>query len=219
MRYRFDEQLDTLEESMKAMGSECVNAIVCTSETLMTGNRKKAKEVLSLSIRIHRMERDIESLCLKLLLQQQPVASDLRVISSALKSVYDLERIGDVTGDIATLVLQENVSIASDVLGLKKMAEVTKDMVEEAVEALTLKDTKKAEEVRKKDDIVDDCFSDAKQTLTRLFDGNETGMEYALNLLMIAKYFEKIGDHAVNVADWGYFAATGVLVDKDKEDE
>ena len=211
MRNRFDAQLDELQESMVEMGNACIHALADTKEALLNGNHKKAKEVLTSSMAIRRMERNIEGLCLKLLLQQQPVASDLRVISSALKSVYDLERIGDVTGDIANLILKENVSIASDILNLSAMAEQTGIMVRQAIESLTTQNKELAEKTIAMDDSVDACFKQAKKTLAQRFTGNDTGMEYALNLLMVAKYFEKIGDHAVNIANWALFSATGIL--------
>ena len=211
MRNRFVAQLDELQESMVEMGNACIHALADTKEALLNGNHKKAKEVLTSSMAIRRMERNIEGLCLKLLLQQQPVASDLRVISSALKSVYDLERIGDVTGDIANLILKENVSIASDILNLSAMAEQTGIMVRQAIESLTTQNKELAEKTIAMDDSVDACFKQAKKTLAQRFTGNDTGMEYALNLLMVAKYFEKIGDHAVNIANWALFSATGIL--------
>lgn len=211
MRNRFDAQLEELQESMVEMGNACIHALADTKEALLNGNHKKAKEVLTSSMAIRRMERNIEGLCLKLLLQQQPVASDLRVISSALKSVYDLERIGDVTGDIANLILKENVSIASDILNLSAMAEQTGIMVRQAIESLTTQNKELAEKTVAMDDSVDACFKQAKKTLAQKFTGNDTGMEYALNLLMVAKYFEKIGDHAVNIANWAVFSATGIL--------
>ena len=211
MRNRFDAQLEELQESMAEMGAECISAIADTKECLICSNHKKAKEVISTSMRIRRMEREIESLCLKLLLQQQPVASDLRVISSALKSVYDLERIGDVTGDIANLVLKENLSIASDLLNLSAMADETIVMVQKAVEALTKQDEELGKSAKAMDDDIDTFFTQAKKTIAKSFSGNENGMNYALNLLMVAKYFEKIGDHAINIANWAMFSATGIL--------
>ena len=211
MRNRFDLQLDSLEESLHEMGHDCCVNITTIMEALENRSEKKAREVVSASMRIRRSERTIESICLKLLLQQQPVARDLRIISSGLKSVYDLERIGDVTGDIANLILKDNVSIASDILGLSQMGKASETMVQDALKALTEKNAKLAEKVIESDDIVDEFFTQAKKKLSEDFARTETNMEYALNLLMIAKYFEKIGDHAVNIAKWAIFCATGVL--------
>ena len=213
MRNRFDLQLDSLEESLKEMGMYCREAITLTIDSLVSQNEKKAQEVIATAIRIRRMERNIESICLKLLLQQQPVARDLRVISSGLKAVYDLERIGDVTGDIAELVLKEKVSLAADILNIKKMAQVTEEMVNKAITALTSQDELLAETVINKDDEVDTLFKDAKKYLADEYGQVNANVEYALNLLMIAKYFEKIGDHAVNIAEWAQFSATGILKD------
>lgn len=217
MRNRFDLQLDSLEESLKEMGMCCREAITLTIDSLMNQNEKKAKEVVSTSMRIRRMERNIESICLKLLLQQQPVARDLRVISSGLKAVYDLERIGDVTGDIAQLILKEHISIASDILNIHGMADVTGDMVNKAITALTSQNAELAEEVIRKDDEVDDLFKKAKKHLAHEYDKTDANVEYALNLLMVAKYFEKIGDHAVNIAEWAHFSATGILKENSEE--
>lgn len=213
MRNRFDLQLDSLEESLKEMGMCCRDAIFLTIDSLINQNEKKAQEVLASSMRIRRMERNIESICLKLLLQQQPVARDLRVISSGLKAVYDLERIGDVTGDIAELILKEHVSVASDILNIKEMASVTQDMVDKAITALTSQDEKLAQTVIQQDDVVDNLFKEAKKYLAHEYSEADANVEYALNLLMISKYFEKIGDHAVNIAEWAKFSATGILKD------
>lgn len=217
MRNRFDLQLDSLEESLKEMGMYCRDAISLTIDSLINQNEKKAQEVIASSMRIRRMERNIESICLKLLLQQQPVARDLRVISSGLKAVYDLERIGDVAGDIAELILKEHVSVASDILNIKQMASVTQNMVDKAITALTSQNEKLAETVIRQDDEVDNLFIDAKKYLAHEYNEADANVEYALNLLMIAKYFEKIGDHAVNIAEWAQFSATGILKDNTNE--
>ncbi|MGM9942210.1 MAG: phosphate signaling complex protein PhoU [Bulleidia sp.] len=217
MRNRFDLQLDSLEESLHEMGHDCCVNITTIMDALVNRSEKKAREVVSASMRIRRSERNIESICLKLLLQQQPVARDLRIISSGLKSVYDLERIGDVTGDIANLILKDNVSIASDILGLNEMGKAAETMVKDAVKALTEKDEALARKVIDSDDIVDEFFIKAKKKLSEDFARTETNMEYALNLLMIAKYFEKIGDHAVNIAKWAIFCATGELPENEDQ--
>lgn len=217
MRNRFDLQLDSLEESLKEMGMCCRDAISLTIDSLINQNEKKAQEVIASSLRIRRMERNIESICLKLLLQQQPVAKDLRVISSGLKAVYDLERIGDVAGDIAELILKEHVSVASDIINIRKMASVTQNMVDKAITALTSQNEQLAESVISQDDEVDTLFTDAKKYLAHEYGEADANVEYALNLLMIAKYFEKIGDHAVNIAEWAAFSATGILKDNISE--
>lgn len=150
-------------------------------------------------------------MCLKLLMEQQPVATDLRVISAALKMVSDLERIGDQSNDIAEIVITENLSAANDILNLRRMADVVNDMVTSSIEAFVNRDAELARHVIARDDEVDEAFNDAKQKLIEVFGGkNNVNMEYALNLLMIAKYFERIGDHTVNIAQWVLFAITGV---------
>ena len=211
MRNKFDQELSNMHDDLISMAAMVETAISRAVEALKYRDASLAKLLQEKDHEIDQKERAIESSCLKLLLQQQPVASDLRVISSALKSVYDLERIGDVTGDIANLILKENVSIASDILNLSAMAEETGIMVQQAVTALTKQNRELAEETIAMDDSVDAYFKEAKKTLAKRFTVNDTGMEYALNLLMVAKYFEKIGDHAVNIANWAVFSATGIL--------
>ncbi len=141
-------------------------------------------------------------------MEQQPVATDLRVISSSLKAVYDLERIGEISADIAELVLNEHLSIANDQLNLKSMVQTSTSMVDDAVTALSTKNLELSQAVIDRDDIVDDDFDHAREILINNFskDGNP---EYLINLMMVAKYLEKIGDHAVNVAKWTKFVATG----------
>ena len=206
MRNRFDTQLEHLNESMKEMGILCEDSIGNAIDSLMDGNVKKAQKVLSIS----RKEREIEGICLKLLMQQQPVATDLRVISSALKMVSDLERIGDQSGDIAEIVVTETLSAANDILNLQEMANAVSAMVKDAINAFVDKDETLAKSVIQCDDIVDTCFVEAKKKLIEIFSGKEVNMEYALDLLMIAKYFERIGDHCVNIAQWVLFSITGV---------
>jgi phosphate transport system protein len=210
MRNRFDQELDDLSDAMMEMSSSCEEAINMTIDALMNGNKKKAKSVVDSSHQIRRMEREIENIDLKLLMQQQPVASDLRTISSSLKAVYDLERIGDVAGDIADLILNENVSTASDILNIQDMANAAQAMVVDSIKALSEKDEALARSVIKCDDIVDEAFVEAKNNIVKRF-SEDANVEYALNLLMVVKYFEKIGDHAVNIAQWALYASTGVI--------
>ena len=210
MRNRFDVQLEHLNDSMKEMGILCEESISSAIESLMDGNVKKAQKVLANVASISRNEREIENICLKLLMQQQPVASDLRVISAALKMVSDLERIGDQSGDIAEIVITEELSAANDILNLQDMANAVSAMVQDAVTAFITRDEELASSVIKCDDIVDTCFVEAKKKLVNIFTGKDVNMEYALDLLMIAKYFERIGDHCVNVAQWVIFSITGV---------
>ena len=210
MRNRFDSQLDLLQDSMSQMGDKCLSSITDAIESLSSGNEKIANGVISRNRTIRRDEREIENICLKLLMQQQPVASDLRKISASLKAVYDLERIGDVAADIAEIVVKEHVSIAVDILNLEEMANAARSMVYDSIKALNTKDATLARSVISTDDIVDNAFNKAKENLINKF-SKDANVEYALNLLMIAKYFEKIGDHAVNIAQWALYDATGKL--------
>ncbi len=211
MRNRFDNELQTLDETMHEMGELCESSISLCIEALMDGNPKKAQEVVAKAVTISLKEREVENMCLKLLMEQQPVATDLRVISAALKMVSDLERIGDQSNDIAEIVITENLSAANDILNLRRMADVVNDMVTSSIEAFVNRDAELARHVIARDDEVDEAFNDAKQKLIEVFGGkNNVNMEYALNLLMIAKYFERIGDHTVNIAQWVLFAITGV---------
>lgn len=209
MREHFDDQLATLRQSVAHMGSQCELAIHSAVTALMEDNTKLARSVVGLESETRREEREIENLCLKLLLQQQPVASDLRDISAVLKAIYDLERIGIISADIADIVINEHVSTASQIIDIQKMADTTSRMVTNAITALNTKDEDLARKTIAMDDIVDKAFISAKQELINSFT-KDTNVEYVLNLLMIAKYFEKIGDHAVNIAAWALFAITGV---------
>ena len=211
MRNRFDNELQTLDETMHEMGELCESSISLCIEALMDGNPKKAQEVVAKAVTISLKEREVENMCLKLLMEQQPVATDLRVISAALKMVSDLERIGDQSNDIAEIVITENLSATNDILNLRHMADVVNDMVTSSIEAFVNRDAELARHVIARDDEVDTAFNDAKQKLIEVFGGkNNVNMEYSLNLLMIAKYFERIGDHTVNIAQWVLFAITGV---------
>lgn len=209
MREHFDDQLATRRQSVAHMGSQCELAIHSAVTALMEDNTKLARSVIGLESETRREEREIENLCLKLLLQQQPVASDLRDISAVLKAIYDLERIGIISADIADIVINEHVSTASQIIDIQKMADTTSKMVTNAITALNTKDEDLARKTIAMDDIVDKAFISAKQELISSFT-KDTNVEYVLNLLMIAKYFEKIGDHAVNIAAWALFAITGV---------
>lgn len=209
MRIRFDAQLAELNHELIAMGALCEESIATAVKALTDGSEKLAESVAPLDAEIDEKERSIESLCLKLLLQQQPVASDLRQISAALKMVTDMKRIGDQSEDIAEIIpflsgrAEENGRLLQD------MARATIKMVTESVDAFVKRDTIKAEEVIREDDIVDDFFRQVKKQLIQRITLSPEDGEYALDLLMIAKYLERIGDHAVNIAQWVIFAVTG----------
>lgn len=215
MRLQFDEQLELLNKELIVMGSLCENTISMSSEALTKGNVKLAQEVPKLSEQIDAKEREIETMCMKLLLQQQPVARDLRVISSALKMVTDMERIGRQSTDIAEIITMANISADNDTLNIKYMAEAVIKMVTESIDAFVKKDDKIAQKVIEYDDVVDDCFDKIKENLIIRLGNPETDGEYAIDLLMIAKYFERIGDHAANIAKWVLFSITGNIVSID----
>ena len=210
MRSRFDEQLALLNKEMIEMGALCEEVIALASKALTEADPELAKRVAPLDAEIDQKERNIESLCLKLLLQQQPVARDLRQISAALKMITDMERIGDQADDIAEIVLYlEDVPAESHEL-LRKMAEAAIGMVSDSVDAYVRQDVALAEKVIADDDTVDAYFDKVKQALIRRIADDPAEGGTVLELLMTAKYLERIGDHATNIAEWVEFSVTGV---------
>lgn len=209
MRFKFDEQLERLNEELITMGALCEKAIAISAKALTTGNFALADDVPDIEAQIDQKERDIESLCLKLLLQQQPVAKDLRAISSALKMITDMERIGDQSADIAEIISTAHISVLDDKLNIGDMAEAAIKMVTDSINAFVKKDVAIARAVIEYDDVVDGYFDKIKFMLIEQFSKPESDGEYALDLLMITKYFERIGDHAVNIANWVLFSITG----------
>lgn len=210
MRSKFDEQLELLHKELITMGGLCENAIAMSAKALTNRDISIAEKVPEMALRIDEEEREIERMCMKLLLQQQPVAKDLRTISSALKMVTDMERIGDNSGDIAEIVMVAGFTETDDTLTIHDMALATIKMVTDSIEAFVNRDVELARSVIEYDDIVDGHFNDIKEKLIdRIKNGNTNG-ETTLDLLMIAKYFERIGDHAVNIAGWVVFSVTGV---------
>ncbi|MGN0651339.1 MAG: phosphate signaling complex protein PhoU [Oscillospiraceae bacterium] len=209
MRSRFDEQLAALNTGLIEMGALCEEAIALASKALSAGDVVLAERVAPISSDIDRKEREIESRCLKLLLQQQPVASDLRQISAALKMITDMERIGDQAEDIAEIITYLDGKTAREAIHIRDMASETITMVTDSVDAYVRQDIELAKSVIAHDDTVDDYFAEIKKSLINMIaDCPECG-EYALDLLMIAKYFERIGDHATNIAEWVIFSVTG----------
>ena len=209
MRNKFDEQLLLLNNKMIEMGAMCESLISFTLEALLTGNTKDAREVKIKGHEIDQMEREIESICLKLLLQQQPVAKDLRQISAALKMITDMERIGDQAEDIAEIIPFLGGRTGAELIDFKLMADATCKMVTESIDAYVNNDLSMAQIVIEHDDVVDACFLRVKETLINMLSENKADGEYAIDLLMIAKYFERIGDHATNIAEWVVFSVTG----------
>ena len=215
MRRKFDEQLALLNAEMIRMGALCEEVIALAATALAEGNPKTAAQVAPLDKEIDQKEREIEGLCLKLLLQQQPVARDLRQISAALKMITDMERIGDQAEDIAEIITFLNGRTADEHSRIREMANATIKMVTDSVEAYVKRDTALAEKVIADDDIVDQYFDTVKTGLIDRIADNPSDGEYALDLLMISKYFERIGDHAVNIAEWVLFSISGVHKEAD----
>ncbi|MGN0486876.1 MAG: phosphate signaling complex protein PhoU [Acutalibacteraceae bacterium] len=210
MRSRFDEQLLILNKRMIEMGAKCESIIALSAKALLSGERDISKKVAPIGHDIDLLEREIESICLKLLLQQQPVARDLRQISAALKMITDMERIGDQAEDIAEIISYLDGRTGEECRDIRSMAEAAIKMVTDSIDAYVKQDLTLAKAVSDYDDVVDDCFDRVKQTLIQMISDNDADGEYALDLLMIAKYFERIGDHAVNIAEWVEFSVSGI---------
>ena len=210
MRSQFDKQLAQLHRELIEMGALCEQVIALSSQALTNRDTALAEKVAPLDHEIDRKERDIENLCLRLLLQQQPVAGDLRQISAALKMITDMERIGDQADDIAEILLCRAGRPLSAGDTLREMARATIRMVSESVDAYVRQDVALAERVIASDDEVDEDFDRIKR---RLIDGISSGTENGesvLDLVMIAKYYERIADHATNIAEWVIYSVTGV---------
>ena len=208
MRNRFDEQLELLNVELIRMGALCEDAISYASRTLMKEG-DFSDEVYKTDREIDQKERDIENLCMKLLLQQQPVAKDLRMISSALKMISDMERIGDQAQDIADMSRFVKVQEIAHKMNIGKMAEATIKMVTESIDSFVKKDLDSAAAVVKYDNVVDDLFLRVKTELPKLLQQDPQNAEYYIDLIMVAKYFERIGDHAENIAQWVEYSITG----------
>ena len=209
MRNRFDEQLEQLNVELFKTGALCEDAISTTAKALIDNDRELARRVKPIEREIDQKERDIESLCMKLLLQQQPVARDLRQISSALKMISDLERIGDQASDIAEILPYLQGSVSESKLHIKEMAQATIKMVTDSIESFVRRDLPLARSVVEYDNVVDGLFNKVKTELIRLISEDSNNGEFCIDLLMVAKYFERIGDHAVNVAEWVQYSLTG----------
>ncbi len=217
MRSRFDEQLVVLNKKMIEMGALCESIIAISATSLLEGKPAQLKRVLSIGQDIDHMEREIEAICLKLLLQQQPVAKDLRQISAALKMITDMERIGDQAEDVADIIPHLQGRTGEECEDIRKMAEAIIEMVTDSIDAYVRQDLALVHSVAAHDDMVDNCFERVKKTLIKMIADSAADGEYALDLLMIAKYFERIGDHAVNIAEWVEFSVTGVHQKKGEE--
>lgn len=203
MRSRFDEQLLELNKEMIEMGNKIIASIKNAIEALIARDDEKARYIMEGDAEIDRLQKKIESICFNLLIQQQPVARDLRTVTAAMKMVTDMERIGDHAADISeiTILMGQNSQI-DKFEHVSKMAAETMLMLNHSIEAYVEKNIKKAKEVIEHDDVVDDLFIEAKKDVIDLILNSPEEGEEATDILMIAKYFERIGDHATNIAEW-----------------
>lgn len=215
MRNKFDEQLHLLEEQLTHMGELCETAISKATQALKDGSIEQAKIIISEDEEIDQMEKDIERLCLKLLLQQQPVAKDLRRISAALKMITDMERIGDQTSDIAEIIISsEGAAAADEIQVIGAMASDVSKMVRDSVTAYVNRDLQLAQKVMDSDDGIDQYFNEVRdQMISFIRDEKGENGKRIFDLIMVTKYLERIGDHATNIAEWVEFSITGVHKD------
>ena len=205
MRNRFDRQMESLNSQLTHMGELCEVAISRAAKALRNGDSNQAMNVVEADQEIDHMEKDIERLCLRLLLQQQPVARDLRQISAALKMITDMERIGDQASDISAGMNETN-----EIPEIDKMASAVLKMVHDSVASYVQRDLELAREVIEQDDAVDELFETVKKKLMRLISAGDEDGSTAIDLIMVSKYLERIGDHATNIAEWVEFSITGV---------
>ena len=213
MRSKFDEQLMELNKEMIEMGNKIILSIKNAIEALKARDEKMARTIMESDAEVDHLQKKIESICFNLLIQQQPVARDLRTVTAAMKMVTDMERIGDHAADISEMtILMGSKSQIDKFEHISKMATETMIMLNHSIEAYVEKDVAKANEVIMHDDVVDDLFMEAKKDVINLILNNPGEGEEATDILMIAKYFERIGDHATNIAEWVIYSL------KQKED-
>lgn len=211
-RVLFEQELKDLNDELEDMSRAVEQAIESTFDAFQKGDVIRAKEIIKNDHLIDEMERNIESRCLALMLRQQPVARDLRHISTALKVVTDLERIGDHASDIAELTLHLNGAKTCTALKhLPAMVENVKNMLRDAITAFIGRDSAAAREIELRDDIIDAYFDKVKNEVVAFLKNDGERSDQAVDLLMIAKYLERIGDHAVNVCEWTEFSDTGKM--------
>lgn len=211
MRSYFDKQLELLNNEMLNMSDMCEDAISQAISALLNGDRMKAVGLKKSVDQINQQERYIENICVKLLMQQQPVARDLRTISAAMKMVTDMDRIAIQSGDIADIIAVGNIKPSAETESLKEMADAVRKMVTMSIEAFVNKDISSAKEVLAFDDVVDEYFDNIKKELIEKLKNNQANGELILDLLMIDKYLERIGDHAVNIGKWVIFSINGEI--------
>ena len=210
MRDLFQEQLNELKRELTVMGASCEEIIALASHALTDWDETLIQKVNTIGAQIDESERIIETICMKLLLRQQPVARDLRQISAAMKMITDMERIGDQAEDIVEIIPYMNTHPDEKYPKIREMAKAAQAMVTEAVDAYVKQDVELARKVMSHDDVVDEYFTQVKNGIIGMIAAEPSQGEYALDLLMIAKYFERIGDHCTNVAEWVEFSVTGV---------
>lgn len=210
MRDRFQEQLMLLNKELVEMGALCEEAIRYAVNMLTEKNTQLKEKAIDAEKQIDRMERDIEALCMRLLMHQQPVATDFRMVTAALKMISDLERIGDHAEDIAEIAEYVSAVDLKSNIHISEMAQASVQMVITSVDSYVQKNTDLAKAVIAADDKVDEYFKKVKRELIEAVRSGNDNAEVLLDLLMIAKYFERIGDHAENVAEWVIYAITGV---------
>ncbi len=216
MRSKFDEQLLELNKEMIEMGNKIILSIKNAIEALVARDENAAKEIMERDIEVDHLQKKIEGICFNLLIQQQPVARDLRTVTAAMKMVTDMERIGDHAADISEMtILMGQSSQINKFEHISKMATETMIMLNHSIEAYVEKNVIKAKEVIEHDDIVDDLFVEAKKDVIELILNDPSEGEEATDILMIAKYFERIGDHATNIAEWVIYS----LKQKEDSDE
>ncbi|MDO4260480.1 MAG: phosphate signaling complex protein PhoU [Eubacteriales bacterium] len=209
MRNKFDQQLERLNEDLIEMGALCKEAVADAMTALLKSDKQARQKAFLAEYEIDNKEREIETLCMKLLLQQQPVARDLRNISAALKLISDMERIGDQASDIADITKFLEGSDLTHHVHIQQMAEASMQMLTDSITAFVKKDLLLARRVMEADDQVDDLFNQIKDELIQLIGQNPTQGELCIDMMMIAKYFERIGDHVVNIAEWVEYSVTG----------
>lgn len=211
MRKKFDQELEAVKENLAKMGLLCEQGIEMAIEYIEKPDQKLETSIAETEQEIDDMERQIENQCLKLFMREQPVASDLRAVSAAMRMISDLERIGDHAEDIAEVAkyLNEDGSPAGSMNELREMSRAASAMVRNAVEAYAKKDLDLANQVAASDDVVDSYFEKIKKDIATQISENVESAQHGLDSLMVAKYLERIGDHSVNLAEWVRFMITG----------
>jgi len=210
MRNRFEAQLDELSEQLVQMGALIERAIIGAVTALLEGDTEKARQLVEFDNEVNEKEQHIEQLCIKILMQQQPVAGDLRLVSAALKMITDMERIGDQAADISEIVLIMQSPGKKQLSHIREMADATVKMVTDSINAFVKSDLNLAQSVLDYDDVVDDFFKHLRGEFIELIHQEPQSGEMVVDLLMVIKYLERIGDHACNIAEWVIFSITGV---------